>query len=774
MSEEGKFFESQDMPIVIEFAPDRVTLKNSKTGIVDTVSIGQEFQGWIVDEIINFNGKPVAVLEQNFREYGLFIFISIDEVIAQIKKPIGLVYSRQISQIPSYGKDYYDNLSKSKEDILAQKVLTEFGEPSYENMINLLPPIAYPYDYLRINEEPFRLIVEWNGLIRGCFDEQKFDLTGLSTPKEDKSLLIKRGLIGGYLRAIDLGYFDEEQNVGWEEIIFTNEDDNLKSHLNIRIRVYKVNEIKDYYFYGIPSTLGRDGKTFYKSLLELKLKWDGFLSKATVVITPEERVNNVSRAGLILTMENFEGREWPRRPKYGSKAYAEEIHNTFPPATTAVAYFLLDWGLTREAKDVIRYYLTNYVREDGTFRYYGPAPDEYGQMLDATARCFLVTKDYVWIEELFEPIQRIINHILIERNKSKTINPPDSACYGLILGILEADYHQKPPIYNYSNDAWCWRGLVEMGRALIEVGTRTRNQLMIETGKKCLIETEEYKKDILASIEKTYDKTSKPYFLPVIVGSKRPINMTMDMDTSYANYHLYADLLYSGFLDEEKAVSIIKFREKNGGELLGTSRFKDWLDDWPAVGYGWAFINYDFIDKLLMLYHGHMVLHQNPGTFVAYEQVDFKDTDGKGRMIRADNCIPATLVVPHLTRLMLIFENRDEGIIWINKAVPRKWFEEGKEIIVNNAVTRFGKISYRTFSKITSQKSILCELVLPEGGLQADILLKLRPPYNDGETRKIRNVELNSGPWEKFDQEKEVIIIPKGICGKVEIMVFYE
>ncbi|MBS7648231.1 hypothetical protein KEJ17_01090 [Candidatus Bathyarchaeota archaeon] len=766
----GGEIDDQDIPVALNFeSSDRVTLMMPRIKSTSTVEIGKVFGKWRLNEIIELNGKPVAVLEQNLKKHGLFVFTSIDRIVARLKKPIGIVRSRQVNQVPNYPESYYDKLFESKDDVLAQKIIAEFGEPSYEQVVNLLPPIAYPYHYLRINGEPYRLTVEWNGLIPGCFNEQTLRSIGLSPPEEEKSFLVKMGLLGGYLPAVDLGYFDEERNIGWEEIILTHEDDALKSHVSVRIKVYEADDEKDYYFHGIPSALSQDRKSFYKSLLELKLKWDGFFSEKTEVVTPEERVNDAYKAGLILAMENFEGREWPRRPKYGSKSYAAEMHNTFPPATTSVVNCFLDWGLTREAKDIIRYYLINYVREDGTFRYYGPAPDEYGQMLDAVARCFWATRDYVWVKELFDPVQRIINHIMIEREKSKNMYPRNSIFYGLMLGILEADYYQKPLIHNYSNDTWCWKGLVEIGRVLSEVGRETRGQSILEMSSKCLCEAEEYRRDILDSMEKTFDKSSEPYFLPVIVGSKRPSNMTMDKDASYANYHLYADLLYSGFLDAEKAMAVIRFREKNGGELAGTTRFEGWLDDWPVIGYGWAFLKYDLIEKFLMLYYGHMAFHQNPGTFVAYEQVDFKVGDGKGRRIRADNCIPATLVVPHLTRLMLVFEDRESCSIWINKAAPRRWFEEGKTIIVKDAITSFGKISYKIVSRIASEGKILCELGLPDQGLQADILLRLRPPNNF----RIRRVEINDEQWGEFDPKKEAVVIPRGKSGKLEIRVHY-
>lgn len=303
---------------------------------------------------------------------------------------------------------------------------------------------------------------------------------------------------------------------------------------------------------------------------------------------------------------------------------------------------------------------------------------------------------------------------------------------------------------------------------LIEVGRVRSKDEMIKLGKMIIQEAEEYKRDIIVSMEKTYIKMSKPHFLPVIIGVKELYPyMTVNTDASYANYHLYSDLLHAGFLDKEKADAVIKFREKRGGELLGMSRFAGWLDDWPAVGYGWAFINYDYVDKLLMLYYGHMAHHQNRGTFLAYESINFKDVDRKGRLPKADHRIPSTLVVPHLTRLMLIFEERDRDIVWLNKAAPRRWFEDGKEIRVQDAVTRFGRLSYNIKSQI-SQKIIICELSIPED-FKANIYLRLRPPNG----YKIQKVELNDKEWLKFDVEKEIIVIPRVAKRDIKIKVYY-
>lgn len=796
ISEEERITD-EDVPQAVGFnGLSSVTLKSAKTGVSKLCDVGDTFEGWMIDEIIEFDEKALAVLERNFESHGVFAFVSEDDVVSKIRKSVGTVCSKQISHDVMYPEGYFKRLSDSKEDMLAARVISALGEPSYKGLVDLLPPIANPYHFLRLSREPYRLIVNWNGSIPACFDEELFhrymfhEFVSLPPMHENKALEIKKGLLG-YLPAIDFSYYNEERHKGTEEIAFTLEDERLNSQIYIRIRVYDrgriwetptgkdfyylywkepPGEVKDFYFTGIPAQPTSDSKSFYKALLTLRLQWDEFLSKGTKITTPEERVNDIYKAGLIQAMENAEGREWPRRTKHGSRKYGRPGGITGPEGNAGVANCFLDCGFTKEAKDIIGYYLTNYVKSDRTFRRRrGTAPVEWGLLLESAARCFTVTKDYVWVEEHFNYIELIFNYILRERERSKSVNPPESIYHGLTLGVLEVDYSRQPPIYNYSNDVCCWGGLYEMGKTLVEVGRERLNNSVIENGEMLLREAKAYKEDILKSMEKTYNKTPKPSFLPVIVGIKDPYPyLTVDNDASYVNYHLYPNLLGAGFLDEEKATSVIRFREERGGELLGTTRFVDWMDDWPVIGYGWALINHGFVNKLLMLYYGHMAHHQNRGTFAGYEQIEFKDTNGRGRLIIQDNCIHTTLVNPHLTRLMLVFEEREMDVVWLNKAAPRRWFEDGKEIRVHDAITRFGKLSYTVCSKIAN-RIITSKLTLSERGFNADIKLRLRSPKG----YRIQRVELNGKEWAKFDADREVITIPKGMKGEIEIRAHY-
>ena len=53
------------------------------------------------------------------------------------------------------------------------------------------------------------------------------------------------------------------------------------------------------------------------------------------------------------------------------------------------------------------YYLSHFVKPDGTFDYYGPAISEYGQMLALAARYVRVTGDTGWLRENLPALQRI-------------------------------------------------------------------------------------------------------------------------------------------------------------------------------------------------------------------------------------------------------------------------------------------------------------------------------------------------------------------------------
>jgi len=68
-------------------------------------------------------------------------------------------------------------------------------------------------------------------------------------------------------------------------------------------------------------------------------------------------------------------------PKYGVGRYAADHHDGFPPTIIASVDALSSWGMNNRSVQLFRYWLSHFVRDDGTFNYYGPSITEYGQVL---------------------------------------------------------------------------------------------------------------------------------------------------------------------------------------------------------------------------------------------------------------------------------------------------------------------------------------------------------------------------------------------------------
>jgi hypothetical protein len=116
---------------------------------------------------------------------------------------------------------------------------------------------------------------------------------------------------------------------------------------------------------------------------------------------------------------------------------------------------------------------------------------------------------------------------------------------------------------------------------------------------------------------------------------------------------------------------------------------------------------------------------------------------------------------------MLVFENPDEPVVWLAKATPRLWLEQGKTIAVTDAPTRFGNVGYHLHSNIDHGR-ISAVLELPEG-YGAATKLRLRVPGG----MVLRSVTLNGTPWSDFSPEQEVVNIPSGRQGKISVEASY-
>lgn len=359
------------------------------------------------------------------------------------------------------------------------------------------------------------------------------------------------------------------------------------------------------------------------------------------------------------------------RPRYGVGRYDQRRHDGFPPTTISTAEALLAVGRPQQALRHLQYYIYRYIQRDGSFDYYGPSVAEYGQILSVTALAAQQTGAARFFGEhaaLLEPVWR---RLLDMRQQSLEDHPSGDPRHGLIPGLPEADYHADDGEWHefyYSGDLWACRGLMDMAAALstVQQAWAHRQAQMLKEA------AEQYRRDILNSIS----AVTEGGFVPPGPMQTEPLeNLIPQRHPSYCNYRFYPEMLSAGTLPEDFAEAVIQWRRDHGGQILGTTRFTDHLDDWPVMHYARGLLQLGLVEEYLLVLYGHLAHHHDPGTLVSYEQVSI-ETENGARVPTAGQVVPCQMTVPTLLGWAMAYRHRDSDTIALLPAVPAHWLDE--------------------------------------------------------------------------------------------------
>lgn len=116
-------------------------------------------------------------------------------------------------------------------------------------------------------------------------------------------------------------------------------------------------------------------------------------------------------------------------------------------------------------------------------------------------------------------------------------------------------------------------------------------------------------------------------------------------------------------------------------------------------------------------------------------------------------------------RNLLVMEEGQS--LWVARATPRAWLEQGKKITVKNAPTYFGTLAYEIASDVDNGK-IVATIEIPSRNPVKSVKVRFRHPR----TTPIQSVIVNSQAWTGFDKDKEVIELT-GFMGKTVVVASY-
>lgn len=116
-------------------------------------------------------------------------------------------------------------------------------------------------------------------------------------------------------------------------------------------------------------------------------------------------------------------------------------------------------------------------------------------------------------------------------------------------------------------------------------------------------------------------------------------------------------------------------------------------------------------------------------------------------------------------RNLLVME--DGRSLWVARATPRVWLEQGKKIAVQNAPTCFGTLAYEIVSDVDHGK-ITATIQMPGRNPPTSVFVRFRHP----KAAPMKSVTVNGQAWKDFDPAKEVVPL-HDVSGTVKVDVGY-
>jgi hypothetical protein len=337
---------------------------------------------------------------------------------------------------------------------------------------------------------------------------------------------------------------------------------------------------------------------------------------------------------------------------------------------------------------------------------------------------FFVTRDAKLVQDTRALWLPEIDHIVKSLDPKSGLLPREKYCSDI-----------DTPVISINANANCWRGLRDMGLVLADMGEKEEAEQLAKTAA-------EYRKTILATIDKALDRSVDPPFLPIALGEEDlhdPITGTRL--GSYWNL-VIPQVLFSGIFpaNSQTASDVLRYIQTRGGLCMGMARVQSvrgfWMneqniDDLYTTRYALALLERDEADRALVSFYGKLAQGMTRDTFIDGESSGIVPVDDFGRQmgLPPNSTANASFLLQLRYLMVQDYDTDDDGradTLRLCFATPRRWLEDGKEIVVKRAPTQFGEVSLRINSDL-KRDQVVADVDLPARA-PSHTLLRLRLP----------------------------------------------
>lgn len=473
--------------------------------------------------------------------------------------------------------------------------------------------------------------------------------------------------------------------------------------------------------------------------------------------------------------------------------------NPFPPLgceTDRILWALDHLGMHHVARDGMSIWLEN-QQPDGALSLNSGMEHAHKvgalQLLWVMAEHYRLTGDKQWLRKELPRLNAAVDWIINRRRTAmkEKLSPEELAgikkgtCspYGLQPRIQMGDGDPAGANYFYMADAFAHRSVKLLAEVVVDVDPKLGAELAAEA--------EQYRSDILRVVEeslvlspviRTRDGTCR-FFLPQGFQHFGPCARSLPESVNiFSHCGPYSTDIVGTSASIEAwlksgLLSIDDPRIDGHFEVLEDLFLRDhpWMrkrkanydpeKDWFANG-GWGYqsgwervpdfyLAKDDVPNFLRAWLNRCAVDMNLSNWTFNEHTTFAANDkSHGNSVFLSNF-----------RRMLVMEIGDA--LWLGRATPRVWLEQGKRIAVKNAPTYFGTVAYEIVSEVDHGK-ITANVELPSRNPPKSVVLRFRHP----KSAPIRSVTVNGKDWTDFNKDKETIEL-KGLSGTATVTANY-
>jgi hypothetical protein len=649
-------------------------------------------------------------------------------------------------------------------DLLADRLL-QSGDPDPDLVKLAAPPLGS-------STPPAGGQGRWNNFVgtKECFDTQPVFPAGNTRtyhPSQyfpelrEPGLAQKRfeGLLGGWMPAVRK-IMPLSTTAYCEVIVFGDVEAHDKFivqtwHRTTRIENGKV--VKVVYGYSYPAfpPARQDPKPedFYRALLAFAGYWEKQLHDLPSASLPQNVWIDMSKHAFAKELMVRPGGVYP---KYGAvdRDYYGSEYDGFQDIFTSAVYTNLEWGRFDTARQFIDNYFTDFVDSKGMVNMRGPETAQFGLTLSLLARYLGYTRDAALLQKHRAKIEATAAMLAAMHDESLKL-PQDDPGHGLIHGWSESDacLANEPAVWwqpYFANSAFAARGLKDIARAW-----KNHNQ-----SRDWLARSQTLEAATVASIERNVRRDMSPPYIGPLPGAKLTFRESMEKERPSPQqwpHRPYAELLQADILPPNLANLVVDCMRAYGATTLGvvanvgrprpSGRA---ILGFISYGYAQMLLRLDRVEEFLLFLYSHRYHDHTRGSWTAGEVAGI----GGGT---ATFCIPAQQTIPLLVRWMLVLDDSDADRLYFAKGVPRDWVASGKEIRIDQAPTRWGRVNFKMLAK-PADKQVVATVELARAGAPRELHVKLRVPLQS----PLETVTVNGRPASIGGTHNNTVMITTG------------